>query len=153
METIIKAIKNEIKPLRKEYNLRLKHINNHYQEILEYTNYYGLNFKRHNLVCRFILQKQENSISFTYSYICAKKNCDTYNEITFLKDLDEYPCFSDKDVEEIKSLYQFEMVDNTIKNTVSLETQAELLVRVFKKNYNELTEYVKNQLNNIKAPE
>jgi hypothetical protein len=146
MEPIIKRIKNELKPLRKEYMLRLKHINNRYQEILEYTNYYGLNFKKHNLVCRFILQKKENTISFTYSYICDKRNCDVFQEYSFLSDdIDVYPCFPEDDVLKIKKLYEFETENNEIKNRVSLDKQADVILNVFMKRYKKLTNFVKNQ--------
>ena len=149
MELIVKKIKTELKPIRKEYTLRLKHYTNKHQEILEYTNFYGLNFKKHNLVCKFILQKQENSLSFTYNYVCTKKNCDVTKEYSFMaNDIDKYPCFTDADVLKIKDLYDFETVDNTIKNRVPLETQADVLLSVFKKNFHKLNEFVKNQDNN-----
>ncbi|MBI9008593.1 MAG: hypothetical protein JEZ05_01055 [Tenericutes bacterium] len=154
MEQILKKIKTELKDIRKEYVLRLKHINNKHQEILEYTHFYGLNFKKHNLVCRFILQKQENALSFTYKYICDKKNCDVIQEYSFMStDTEKYPCFTEEDVSKIKELYKFEVVGNIIKNTTDLETQADVLVTAFKKNYKSLCEFVKNQNNNKENPE
>lgn len=154
MEQILKKIKTELKGIRKEYTLRLKHMNNKHQEVLEYTNFYGLNFKKHNLVCRFILQKQENALSFTYKYICDKKNCDIIQEYSFMSnDTLEYPCFTEEDIKKIKAIYTFEVEDNIIKNTTDLETQADVLVTVFKKNYKALNGFVKNQNNNKENPE
>jgi|AntAceMinimDraft_18_1070375.scaffolds.fasta_scaffold00137_7 hypothetical protein len=149
MELIIKKIKTELKSLRREHNLRLKHTNNKYQETLEYTDYYGLNFKKHNLVCKFILQKQEESLSFTYNYTCTKRNCDIVKKFSFMSnDVEEFPCFSETDVKEIRDLYDFETIDNTIKNRVPLETQADVILKVLKNNYKQLTDYVKKQDNN-----
>ena len=154
MEPIIKKIKTDLKPLKTDFNLRLKHINNNYQEILEYTDYYGLNFKKHNLVCKFILQKKENSLTFTYNYVCNKKNCDITKEYSFMSnDIEKYPCFTDADVSRIKELYDFSTEDNIIKNSVSLETQADVLLDIFKKRFKKLTEFVKKQASNKETPE
>lgn len=149
MEPIIKQIKLELKEFRKQNNINLKHINNQYQDILEYSNFFGINIKKHRLVVRIIYQKKENTISFVYNYIYTMKtnNIDETYSIAD-KDIVDYPGISYLDPKEIKSIYDFYVEENVVKNRVSVEEQAKVIVELFKNNYKGLAKYVKNLSNN-----
>lgn len=146
MEAIIKQIKTDLKPLKKDLGLRLKRTNNQKQEILEYIKVFGLNQNKHNLTLKISLQKAEKSISLNYSYICMKKHCELDETFSFFNDqTKEYPGLPDEDVKRIKELYQFDVIEGVIQNQVPLETQAEVLVKVVNKNWADIVDFVKNQ--------
>ncbi len=145
MEAIIKQIKQEFKPLKKEHGLRCKHTNNSKQDVLEYIKPFGLNTNKHNITFKFILQKHENSISFTYSFICLKKYCDLKESYSFFDDVNEYPGFNSDDVKKIKDLYQFDVVEGIIQNKVPLEDQKTVILKVVSDNLANIIDYVRNQ--------
>lgn len=149
MEPIIKQIKTELKTFKKENNINLKHVKNHYQDILEYSNFFGINLKKHRLTVSIIYQKQENTLSFIYNYVCQLKNKDIDETYSIAdKDIADYPGISYLDPKVIKGIYDFEVQDGMIKNKTSLEEQAKVIIELFKNNYKGLLKFTKNLANN-----
>jgi len=145
MEPTLKLIKAELKPIVKEENLKYKHINNAFQEILEYTDYFTINRRKHFLVLRFICQKQENTLSFHYRYVFNTK----------LKSVDEAFSFADKaqealpgvtptDFTKLPPIYQFVVSEGSVINQVPFEEQYKTVMEVFKNNYKNIIEHAKN---------
>jgi len=149
MEQVIKEIKLELKEFKRQNNVNLRHISNGYQDILEYSNFFGLNRKKHRIVVRIIHQKLENTISFVYNFVYTWRNNDIDETYSIAdKDIADYPGISFLDPKEVKSIYDFNVEDGIIKNRVPLETQAKTIVELFKNNYKGLVTFTKNLSNN-----
>lgn len=145
MEPALKKIKNELKEIKTNHNLKYSHENNHIQETVEYAIYYGLNRKKHYLTFRFVYQKKEQALSFIYAYGYYKKQQEIKEVYSLLNYQNtEFPGMVDVDEKQISSIYKFVNQDNCIVNEVPLETQADLIIDIFKKNYASLIKYVKN---------
>ncbi len=144
METNLKKIKNSLKEICSKENFKYKHIKNHYQEMIEYYDYYSLNRKKHFLVFRFIFQKQEESISFTYHFEYNNRT-KTINETHSLSnyEADKLPGLTEENKEFAKEIYSYAVEDGAIKNTVDLEKQTDKLINLFKKSYNNIIAHVK----------
>ena len=154
MELILKQIKTDLKQIRKDNNWKFKHINNHFQEILEYTDYYSLNRKKHFLTMRFILQKKENSLSFNYHYVFSSKNFtidETHSFAESTKDL--LPGINPVDREKLRLIYRYEVEEKAIKNQISLDDQVKTVMEVFKANYPAIINHVKSFTKTNKIPE
>ena len=152
MEPLLKQIKTELKPIAKAENWKAKHINNHLQEILEYTDYFTLNRKKHYLTLRFILQKREHSLSFIYRYVYNSKTI-TVDETHSFAEANKkvLPGVSPLDREKLFDIYHYGIEDKTIRNEVPLEEQKQTLMEVFKNNYQTIVNHAKNihKLNKI----
>lgn len=145
MDPILKQIKTELKPICQEENLKLKHIKNHFQEVLEYHDYYGLNRKKHFLLMRFILQKQEKSLSFVYRHVHSNRNGSTDESYSFA-DADQMtlPGITKTRQEKLLNLYQYQVEEGKIVNTVPLEEQYAIIIDVFKNSYKNIIKHAKN---------
>ena len=145
MEAHLKQIKTELKEICEKENFKYKHVKNHYQEMLEYHDFFALNRKKHFLVFKFIYQKQEESISFTYHFEYNNKT-KTVNETHSLSnhEVDKLPGVSSDSIDLAKTIYQYEVVDGQIKNAVDLDKQTTNILSVFKNNYSSIITHVKN---------
>lgn len=145
METNLKKIKTELKEICSKENFKFKHVKNHYQDILEYYDYYSLNRKKHFLVFRFVFQKQEESISFTYHFEYNNKT-KIVNETHSLSNFeaDKLPGISEESKNLAQSIYKYEVIDGKIVNTIDLNKQTEGILKVFKDNYSNIIKHVKN---------
>lgn len=145
MEPTLKKIKTELKEIKNNNNLKYSHENNHIQETVEYSLYYGLNRKKHYLTFRFVYQKKENTLSFIYEYAYHKKQREIKEVYSLLNYQNtEFPGMDDIDEKQISSIYKFVNRENKIVNEIALKTQAEIVVDIFKKHYKSMIKYVKN---------
>ncbi len=144
MEAILKQIKTELKTIRKENSFKLKRVNNHYQDRLDYYDYYSINRKKHYLMMSFIFQKKENSLSFIYNYVCTLKNCDINTTNSFQDALEKtIPGVNKADRQKLIGIYDFEVIDDIIQNKVSIEEQTKVVLDVFKNSYKSIIQSVK----------
>ncbi len=153
MEPTLKLIKTELIPIVKEENIRYSHINNFYQEILEYTDYFTLNRRKHFLVLRFVLQKRESSLSFNYRFVYNSKDR-VVDELYSFADKDkELPGIGPIDKEKLSSIYKFSSKENGILNEIPLGNQSQVIMEVFKNSYKNIIDYAKNIAKIKKIPE
>lgn len=144
MEMILKQIKNELKELSKQETFNLKHSKNKFQDKLEYFNYYTLNRKKHFLVFRFIYQKVEESLSFTYHIEIHNKNQDLIEDYN-ISDIDSsLPGINEEYRDMIKSIYDYQVDDQRIVNKIDIQQQYEKIMLIFKKNYKNIIKYAEN---------
>lgn len=144
MQANLKQIKTELKDISKKENFKFKHVKNHYQDMLEYYDFFSLNRKKHYLVFRFIYQKQEESISFIYQFEYNNKT-KAVNETHSLSnhEADNLPGLTEQAKEMAKEVYEYAVEGDAIKNKVELKTQTELILKIFKENYISIINYVK----------
>ncbi len=154
MEQILKNIKKELLVISKENNLKYKHLNNHYQETLQYIAFFSLNRKKHYLEFCFTYQKREESLSFIYNYVFNSKSI-VVNESHSLANYQEdtLPGIQEADKLNLKEIYKFEAIDNQIKNKVDILKQYEVVLDVFKNNFKNIMKHVKNVIKIKKIPE
>lgn len=145
MELALKQIKTNLKPIAKSDNLKYKHLNNEFQEIIEYSDYYTLNRRKHYLVMRFIHQKRENVLSFNYRFVYNAKNVILDESYSFMdKDKVILPGINPIDRQRLFDLYKLSLIDNRIVNEISLDEQYKTLNEIFMNSYKNIIEYGKN---------
>lgn len=148
MEQILKTIKKDLSEIAKKENFKVKHIKNNYQDILEYSYFFTMNRKKHFINFRFIFQKAEESLSFVYHYEFNNKDKTISNTHSLANyQIDSLPGISDSSKERLNSVYKYEIIENKIKNTIQIENQYNIILAVFKKDYNAILKYVKNLSN------
>ncbi|MBN2540486.1 MAG: hypothetical protein JXB08_03055 [Bacilli bacterium] len=154
MEPILKTIKTELKPFKKEHNFIVKRIKNAFQDGLEYFDYYSLNRKKHYLVVRFIYQKDQNSLSVIYRYQFQSKTKTIDEEHSFAEmDKVHLPGIKKADREKLYGAYKFDVVENKIVNTVPLEEQHKIIIDVFQNNINSIVKLAKSSNKKEENPE
>ncbi len=145
MEAILKQIKADLKSNIEADNLKIKHYKYKKQDILEYQTSFSLNRKKHFLNMRFILQKLEQTLSFSYRCVCTLKNLNIDEEYTFAnKELDILPGVNPVDREKLRDIYKYVVKDNKIINDVLIEDQYKVILPIFKDNYKSIIKYAKN---------
>lgn len=145
MEIILKRIKKELKETIKKENLKYKHLNNAYIEEINYSNFYTLNRKKHFLTYSFIYNKKEESLSFNYHIEFNNKNS-SINKTHMLSNYqnDDLPGIKEEHKEIGSLIYKYEVVNNVLKNTVDIEKQTDMIIKVFLDNYKSIDNYAKN---------
>jgi len=154
MEQILKNIKKELQIYSKEDKLKYKHLNNVYQETLQYTAFFSLNRKKHYLEFNFVYQKKEESLSFIYNYTFNSKSIivsESHSLANYPED--SLPGIAEADKLNLKDIYKFEAIDNQIKNKVDILKQYEVILDIFKRNYKSMMKHVKNVIKIKKTPE
>ena len=145
MEAILKQIKADLKNNIEADNLKIKHYKHKKQDILEYQTSFSLNRKKHYLNMRFIFQKPEKTLSFSYRCVCTLKNLNIDEEYTFAnKELDILPGINPVDREKLRDIYKYVVQENIIINEVPIEEQYKVILPIFKDNYKSIMKYAKN---------
>ncbi|MCK5731475.1 MAG: hypothetical protein KAH13_00500 [Tenericutes bacterium] len=141
MEMILKQIKKDLYEISKKEAYNVKHSKNKFQDKLEYFNYFTLNRKKHFLVFRFVYQKLEESLSFTYHIEIHNRNQDLIEDYN-LSDIDSsLPGINEEYKDMIKSIYDYQVDNQRIVNKVDIKQQYEKIMLIFKKNYMNITKY------------
>jgi len=154
MEPILKRIKNDLKELKKAENWKYKHINSSVQERLEYTDFFALNRKKHNLTLAIVFQKEAKSISVNYHVQYHGKNSEIDEIYSFENEEQKHlPGISKADREKLLELYQYKAEGNTIVNEVPLEKQYETIMKILAKDIQAIIKYAKSLANTKKDPE
>ncbi|MCK4551811.1 MAG: hypothetical protein KAU02_02755 [Tenericutes bacterium] len=144
METILKQIKKDLQDLSKKEAYNVKHSKNKFQDKLEFYKYYTLNRKKHFLVFRFVYQKLEESLSFTYHIEFHNRNKDLIEDYN-LSDIDAgLPGIDEEYNDVIKSIYNYQVDNQRIVNKVDINQQYEKIMLIFKKNYMNIIKYAEN---------
>ncbi len=145
MEKILKKIKNDLLEIKKQENWKYKRYSNSVQEVLEYLDYFTINRKKHFFSIRFILQKEQKSLSVVYNIQFHSKNLDI-NEIYSFENQKQtkLPGIKKENRERLLDVYEFRVIDNQIVNMVPLETQYEVIMSVFKDSIQNIMKYAKN---------
>ncbi len=145
MEKILKKIKNDLLEIKKQENWKYKKYSNSVQEVLEYLDYFTINRKKHFLSIRFIFQKEQKSLSVIYNIQFHSKNLDINEKYSFENQKQtKLPGIKKENREKLLDIYEFQVIDNQIINTVPLETQYEVIINVFKNSIHNIIEYAKN---------
>jgi len=145
MEKILKKIKNDLIGIKKQENWKFKKYSNNVQAILEYLDYFTINRKKHFLSIRFILQKEQKSLSVIYNIKFNTKNLNVDETYSFEdKNQENLPGIKKENREKLLQIYKFQVKENQIVNTVSLEEQYEVIMKVFKDDIKTVIEYAKN---------
>ena len=143
MNDILKTIKQDFLSLKQENKIKIKHKN--------YGNYEALmllptsNTKAKEVVISFVYFLNEKGLDVKVTYKQSQKNQEpkltsfAFSNITKNIDL---PFIEEKDQEEIKSMFKYELVENKIQSVIKAEEQKQVFVKVIKDNLNSIINHI-----------
>lgn len=146
MNDILKTIKQDFLSLNQEKKIRIKHKN--------YGNYETLmllptsNTKAKEIVISFVYFLNEKGLDVKITFKQSEKNQE--NKTTSFafsnttKDIN-LPFVDEKDQEELKNMFKYELIENKIQSVIKAEDQKQVFVRVVKDNLNSIINYI-NQI-------
>ena len=146
MNDILKTIKQDFLSLNQEKKIRIKHKN--------YGNYETLmllptsNTKAKEIVISFVYFLNEKGLDVKITFKQSEKNQE--NKTTSFafsnttKDIN-LPFVDEKDQEELKNMFKYELIENKIQSVIKAEDQKQVFVRVVKDNLNSIINYT-NQI-------
>lgn len=146
MNDILKTIKQDFLTLKQEKKIKIKHKN--------YGNYETLmllptsNTKTKEVEISFVYFLNEKGLDVKITYKQSQKNQDpkltSFAFSNTIKNI-ALPFFEEKDQDEIKNMFKYELIENKIQSVIKIEDQKQVFVKVIKDNLNSIINYI-NQI-------
>lgn len=143
MEEVLKKIKAEFSNLVKEKKVKIKHKTHHNMDVLSLLPMDNSRKKKTSI--DFVLLKNENTMDVKLVY-SQKKESKDFTETVFsfssLLKQGTLPMISEEVLPEIKASFNYTVSEGKLKSTISPMTQVQTYIRIIKKDWNSILNYL-----------
>ena len=143
MEEVLKKIKIEFLNLVKEKKIKIKHKIHHNMDVLSLIPVD--NSRKRKISIDFVLLKNENALDLKLVYSQKKENKDFVETVFSFSSLlkqGTLPMISEEVLPEIKASFNYTVSEGKLKSTISPMTQVQTYIRIIKKDWNSILNYL-----------
>ena len=144
MIEVLKKVKEEFSGFVKENQCKIKHKKLNNMEILSIVPLSNTRKKSVKIDFLYFCLEQGTDVSITYEFLEeSKKEITKSFAFSGLAKDQSLPMVDEANIEEIKSNFHYELVEGKLKNTINLDEQIKVFIKVVKANYEKIINYQK----------